>query len=122
MVMVDDETVVLFGDMNEALEYIELLVQAAASPMAAANYEILHHGREKCNVRTQSGEEIFVIDGHTHNWDGGQDNRRIFTASSSSNASTPIIRAQPEGSRTGRRKNSINTARSDVSGSVRRWL
>ena len=41
--------------------------------------------------RTATGEEIFMIDGHTHNWDGSPDNIRTFMASSSSNAFTAII-------------------------------
>ena len=40
--------------------------------------------------KTPQGKEIFVVDGHTHFWDGSPANQRTFMASSSSTASTPI--------------------------------
>ncbi len=87
MVMTDDNTVMLFGDMNEMIEIHHLTIPARdarpalrrpGQPDASLKSVIIINsgGGENAMYRTAKGEEIFVIDGHTHFWDGSPANQK----------------------------------------------
>ncbi len=82
MVRVDDNTVILFGNMDETLRIHRVgarkIRRAArmyggahrngAATISAEGDSHVHH--------TKEGKEIFVVDGHIHFWDGSPENQR----------------------------------------------
>ena len=91
MVMVDDETVVLFGNMEEALTSSDTAILGRAGATDRQQEET-----NPCTGR-KDGEEIFIIDGTRTTGMRPRTTSRTFTASNSSTASMLSHGVEPEG-------------------------